>query len=60
MDVREVVRKNRTMNPPDNPSPDDKRAQLEMKWCVRISKIFAENRSSGDARLKRERKAVCP
>lgn len=45
----EVVYKNRTMNPPDNPGPDDYREQLEMKWCVRISKIFAENRSRGDA-----------
>ena len=54
MNGREVVCKNRTMNPPDNPSPDDKRAQLEMKWCVRISKIFAENRSRGDARPDHE------
>ena len=34
--------------------------KAHQRRVIRVSKIFAENRSSVDARLKRERKAVCP
>jgi hypothetical protein len=34
--------------------------KAHQRRVIRVSKIFVENRSSGDARLKRERKAVFP
>jgi hypothetical protein len=34
--------------------------KAHQRRVIRVSKIFAENRSSGDARLKRERKAAFP